>query len=200
MKKANSILLRYLVFALPFHMLFILGGLFKTADNAMWQSGLIKAVTNILMWNFLLWFLALFFIMAELLLNERFRSEVFGAAARLAGVKEQDERESMAVDKAGRYAFISTMSLLVILLFVLSLSVNIGNLPPSQWKDKNHKYISVGFGMALTTDSNKGKDAAGDIFSTAGTGLSAWSIVALITGWHLLGFFVFLRRENKYAK
>jgi hypothetical protein len=28
--------------------------------------------------------------------------------------------------------------------------------------------------------------------------LSGWSLLAIITGWHLLGFMFYLRRNNKY--
>jgi hypothetical protein len=200
MKKANKIMFWYLLLALPFHIIFISASLLKFSGAAVWQSAFVKISSEALMWNFLLWFAVLYFIMAELLVNESFRSEVFAAAARFAGVKEQDERESMAVDKAGRYAFISTLALLVVMLFFLSLNINIGNLPPEKVKDGKAKYVTVGFGIALTDAKNQNNEQQGDIFTTSWFGPSKWSLVAIIMGWHILGFLVFLRRQNKYIK
>jgi hypothetical protein len=201
MKKANKILLLFLIFDLPVQVIFIIGGLLKASGGAFWNSGFANLLWEILVWNLFLWFFVLLFILAELLISETFRSDLFSVAAKLAGIKERDERESMAVDKAGRYAFISTFALLVVLLFVFSLQVNIGNLPPDMAVPGKSKYVTIGFGFSAADNMQKaGAAETGDIFSTSGLNISKQGLIALVACWHLLGFFVYLRRKNKYVE
>ncbi|MCE5299981.1 MAG: hypothetical protein LLG37_03780 [Spirochaetia bacterium] len=202
MEKINKLLSKYLIYAVPFHLLFIAGAYLGHAKVPFMGLAAAKVFIDILSWNFILWFAVIVFMVCQLLFNGAYRSGFFEAIKRMAGVKERDEREAAAVDSAARYAYISTLSLLVFILFVLSVSVTIGKLPPDKVVDGKTKTISIGAGIALWDDgaAQPAQDGSGVIFSTARLPLSKWSLIALITAWHLLSFLFYVRRAGRTKK
>jgi hypothetical protein len=89
---------------------------------------------------------------------------------------------------------------MLFLLLFYSLNVSVGNLPPEKWVDGKHKYLTIGFGFALT--ENKPAVNAEDhnkIFSNWDLPISKWCLIALIISWHIISFMIYLRRTNKYS-
>jgi hypothetical protein len=200
MQKINKFLLKYLIFAVPFILLLFACGMIPGLQAIVRQVKGLSVVTDILTWILISWFVVLIFVLAELLLYQDMRSSFFAAAARLAGIKERDERESRAIDKAGRYAYISTLSLMVCLLFFYSINVTVDKLPPEKWVEGKHKTLTIGFGIALTDNKPAVRpEDAYKIFSNWDIPISKQSLIALMIAWHLISFLFYLRRTNKYS-
>jgi hypothetical protein len=199
MEKINKIIVKYLVCAIPFHLILMAWSIWGGGIAMLKNNGAVKVITDILGWNIIVWLGVLIVVLIELLFNPDMQRRFFGAAARFAGVKERDERESLAIDRAGRYAYISTLCLLVVILFFCSLTVAAGNLPPDKWVDGKHKYLTIGFGFAFTDAKPKTEDPL-RIFSSQDLQISRWSLIFIIIGWHVLSFMYFLRRTNKYRE
>lgn len=197
MDRINRWLNKYLLISIPLHVLLLVGGFVPALKG-------IKAVSiagDILGFNFIAWLFVLVFMLAQLLVSDRLRDGFFSGFSKLAGVKERDERESLAIDKAGRYAYISTLCLLVVMLLFYSINFSVGNLPPDKVVDGKHKYITIGFGVALTDDKAAAKpEDALRIFSNWDLPLSKWSLLFLVIAWHILSFLFYLRRENKFQE
>lgn len=193
MERINKWLLNYLLLSIPLHVLLIVGGLIPAFRG-------VKAVSvagDILGFNFIAWLFVLVFILVQLLFSTRLRDGFFTSFSKLAGIKERDERESLIVDKAGRYAYVSTLCLLVVMLLFYSINFTVGNLPPEKVVDGKHRYITIGFGVALTDDAPVAKDPL-RIFSNWDLPLSKWSLLFLVIVWHILSFLFYLRRKNRF--
>jgi hypothetical protein len=202
MKKINNILLKFLLFDLPLVAVLMIWSFFMTLQHqTIFDHGkLPDVIALILAWNIIAWLIVLIFVLAELLIYHDFRSQFFAACARLAGVKERDERETQAIDRACRYAYISTLSLLVVILFFYSTVVTVSNIPPDKVVNGKHKALSIGFGIALTDESTKSNTTDPNrIFSSWNFPISKWSLIALIIAWHLISFLIYLRRANKFS-
>ncbi len=199
MQKINKFLLKYLVYAIPFHVILLIWGLLASKFEFLKGIKPLAAAMDILPWNFIAWLIVLVFVLAELLWYPDMQRRFFESAAKFAGVKERDERESLAIDRAGRYAYISTLCLLIVMLCFYSINVTIGNIPPDKVVDGKHRYITVGIGIAVTDDKPVVKnDNYIKTFSNWDLPLSKWSLIFLVIAWHVLSFLYYLRKTDKY--
>ena len=71
----------------------------------------------------LLWTLVTFFLTISMFFSKSLRNEVL---ARLSGIKERDEREVQIVGKALKSTYLTTLTLLLFLLFISLFYVHIG--------------------------------------------------------------------------
>lgn len=105
----------YLLYALPFVLICMAWGTVQTESEILRDATfLIKASWEVLSWNLMLWFAVLIMFLFLLVLIPSAREKTL---IRLANLKVRDEREQFITGKAARSAYISSLSLLIVLLF-----------------------------------------------------------------------------------
>jgi hypothetical protein len=200
MKKVNEYLLKFLLFAMPLNVILLVWAIVSNYRHIVDQGKAVLVIWEILAWIFIIWFTVFVFVLIELLLYPDFRSQFFASAARLAGINERDERESQSIDKAARYAYISTLSFMVFILLFYTINVTVGKVPPDKAVNGKTKTLSIGVGFVLTDEKHENKpEDAYKIFSNWDLPVSKWSLVALIIAWHLVSFLFYLRRTNRFS-
>ncbi len=137
----------YFVFTSPLFISFIVWASleFKGAANPADLNG---GFWDIFGWFFIAWVLDLLFIVTKMLFSKNFRDILM---AKLAGIKERDEREVVVAGNAAKFAYLSTFALL---LFMLVFSVtNIKVWADPSKGPKNKGMVTIGFGAKLTDDT-----------------------------------------------
>lgn len=105
-----------------------------TADTFFW---------NAFGWIFIAWVLSLIYIVSKMLFSKKVRDVVM---AKLAGIKERDEREVVVAGNAAKFAFLSTFALLLFMLVFSVTTFTVKKNPNTQPKKNGTATI----GLALT--------------------------------------------------
>jgi hypothetical protein len=185
----------YLLFALPFVLLCMAWGTFQTERQILDQPTFFtKFVWEVLSWNLILWFLVL---VAYLILMV-FKSEVREKTLkRLANLKERDEREQFITGRASRAAYISTLSLIICLLFFSIFSLNIYHVPESKAVNGKTGTVSIGLSFNLLDQPKLDKSTENKIiFETRDIPVSKTAILLILLIWQLAAFNLAARRED----
>ena len=115
---------------------------------------------------------------------------------RLANLHDRDEREEIITGKASRVAYVSTLSLLIFLLFVSIFTVNITRLPEGQAVNGHQHTLSIGFHDGLFNKPIVEKDSQGDVmFESKDIPLSKTAILLIVLVWQLLSYNLAARKE-----
>ncbi|MBN1621592.1 MAG: hypothetical protein JW871_03275 [Endomicrobiales bacterium] len=160
MKTFNRVLLRYLIFAFPLVLgLVIWGGFVDLADLSL-SSGFIHTLWDIGGINLMVWVCSLLYLIAAMTVSENMRNDML---ARIAGIKERDERESLIAGTASRSVFLLTTSILILLLFLSLITVKIGKKPADAVAPGEKRgYISLGLQFSTTQTQRKDEPSGRD--------------------------------------
>lgn len=157
-------------------------------------SVLPKIFWNILCINLMLWFIMLVVFLICMVTVKSVREKTL---MRLANLKERDEREQYIMGKAARATYISSLSLMILLLFFSMFTVRVSTLTPVP---PNNHHLSIGIGLHFSllnkTDSPDISDKSNVLFDSKEFSLSSSAIVLLLLGWQLLVFNCIARREE----
>lgn len=196
MNKTLKLLQNYLLLSFPFVLIPIAisqGYLFSPAIlNS--NNILLKIITNGLVINLMLWILALAAYLLLLLLSTEVRNKTL---ARLANLKERDEREEYITGKAARATYLATLSLTLFLLFISMLNVNLSSIEKTAPGQPGHS-ISLGLGYSVFTKTAEKPEHSElhPIFDTVQYKLSTETILLLMLGWQLVIFNLTARKEQ----
>lgn len=195
MTKVIRIVQTYLFYSLPFILICMAWGSIKPERDILTDATFFtKVAWEVLSWNLMLWFIVLIVFLLLLVLIPEAREKTL---KRLANLKERDEREQYITGKASRSAYISTLSLLIFLLFISIFSLNISKIPDHEIKDGKSKTLSIGLGFSLLDESKVKMDSTGNIlFETKDIPLSKSAILLILIGWQLVSFNLSARRES----
>ncbi len=126
MRKLDRILPKYLLYSSPaVAPMFCMGVVQGQAGITRADNVFLWAARELLSWHLMFWFLALMFALVLLVVSPAFASRSFQAHAH----RGQGRTESYMVGRAGRYAFFSTLALLIFLLFFSVINIRVVRFP-----------------------------------------------------------------------
>lgn len=194
MNKVVRIIQNYLACALPFVIACAVWSSLRSEGDILGSASVFtKGLWELLSWNLMLWFAALisFLILLVALPEARERT-----LKRLAGVKERDEREEYITGKASRAAYIATLSLLILLLFLSVFSLNITRAPENEAIDGKTKRLSIGLQFNMTDIPKSQTNQSGQVlFESKDLPLSKTAILFVLLSWQLVTFNLTARKE-----
>lgn len=193
MRRFNRYIARYLLLAFPAVLAILTWGMFQSQQEVtLMHNGILKALREALSWHLILWFCMLVYFLAALLVSARLRDDIL---AKIARVRERDEREKQITGNASRFAFFSTLAMLIFLLFLNTVNVNMERLDPAQSFDGKTMRLSLGFSFGKLeinppADPQKGVS----ILSVHKFPFSAESMILFLIVWHMGGFIAISRK------
>lgn len=188
----------YLIFALPFVLICMAWGTLHSEKEILTDpSFATKWAWEILSWNLMIWFATLIMFLVLLVAVPDAREKTL---KRLANLKERDEREQLITGRASRTAYVSTLSLMIFLLFFSIFSLKIYRVPESEATNGKTGTAEIGLGFSLldsprieTNSDNK------IIFETKDIPLSKTGIILILILWQLAAFNYTARKEHADA-
>ncbi len=194
MLKFNRYIAQYLLYALPAVVVCIVWTSFQSQSEILaMENAVLSFIWNVLSWNLILWFALLIYFLFALVFSRRFRELLL---KRLACVRERDEREEQITGWASKAAFLSTLALLILLLFASVIDIRVTRLPAGQEIDGKSRTLSIGLGFqALDLSGREVAGEDGTIFSIHDLPLSKEGIVLAIILWQLGSYHYFARRR-----
>lgn len=143
-------------------------------------------------WLFIAWVLSLIYIVTKMLFSRKVRDVVM---ARLAGIKERDEREVVVAGNAAKFSFLSTFALLLFML-VFSIS-NLSITKQPNIDNGKHGGISIGFGFKAIDDEavvHETKDGV-EHFNYKGFPLTKPLMILIMMFWQIGSYHLISRKE-----
>lgn len=152
-----------------------------------------KILWEVLSWNLMLWFLVLVIFLFMLVLVPSARESTL---QRLANLKERDEREQFITGRASRTAYISTLSLMILFLFLSIFTINVHRVPVSEAINGKTGTVSIGINFDLLDDATKAAPSSEVLFESKDIPFSKSAIILIFIVWQLISFNVTARKES----
>lgn len=189
-----KLLQNYLLYAAPFVVLVMVWSSLREPNAQPPPNLLTTAVWELGSWNLMLWFGCLLVFLGCLLFASSAREKTL---KRIANVRDQDEREELISGKASRRSYISTLSLLIFLLFISVFSLEIKRVPSEQAMDGKTGVLNIGFNFDFFDRTQAPTEIAGEqqYFAAKDIPLSKSGIILLILIWQVATFAWSARRE-----
>ena len=181
----------YLVWALPFVLGCMVWGTLVPENQIVASPAWF--LWEVLAWNLMLWFAVLIVFLFFLVVSPSARETTL---VRLAHLNERDEREAMITGRASRSAYLATLSLLAMLLFLSAFELRIQRLPTEEAVNGKTGTLSLGLHFQLF-DSPPSQDVAQPnavLFESKSIPLSKPAIVLLVLVWQIATFSYVARR------
>lgn len=196
MKKTFNIIQNYLLIAFPFVVATMIWSSFLSFGRPENRTPAISILWEVLSGNLMLWFVLLVVYLAFIVFYAPSRESVL---KKIANIKERDEREAYITGKASRATFISTLSILIFLLFASTFQVSVKKLPPQEVYEGKTRMLSLGFGMSLWDSESSEKKIGDVIFETKKLPLSKSSLILFLIIWQIAAYNWNVRRELKVS-
>lgn len=195
MNKITRFIQSYLIYALPFVLICMAWGTVHSEKEILADATfLTKAAWEFLSWNLMLWFAVLILFLFLLVALPEAREKTL---KRLANIKERDEREQFITGRASRTAYISTLSLMILLLFLSVFSLNIYRVPKTEAINGKTGTVSIGLGFSLLEKPHLETNSDNQvIFESKDIPLSKTAIILILIIWQLTVFNFIARKEN----
>lgn len=196
MNKVIRFTQNYLLYTLPFVIACMIWGTISPEKEILKNASfLTKALWETLSWNLMLWFAVLILFLILLVALPEAREKTL---KRLANLKERDEREQHITGLAARTTYISTLSLLVCLLFFSIFSLNIHRVPEGEAINGKTGTVEIGLRFQLLDTPRVETEQTGNkvIFESKDIPLSKTAILLGLIIWQLAAFNTSARREN----
>ncbi len=193
MKKVFRWVQNYLVYASPFVVVTMIWSHFRSGGESPLQSVVSKFLWNVFSWNLMLWFVVLILFFFMLVFWPFAREQTL---KRVANIKDRDEREELISGKAAKTSYISTLSILILFLFLSIFQLEVKRLPPDQAIDGKTGTVSIGMGFEFfETAKIEGEGADSPFFEMKEFPLSKPAILLLILIGHVGVFNLCIRKE-----
>lgn len=152
-------------------------------------------------WMTVLWCATVIYTFFAIAFNEKVKNLV---VRKLAGIKENDERETHLTGIISKKTFISITGGLVLLLFLSSLKINIYKASAAEIKNGKHGMLGISMGLSLLAPQNieyKNDEVNRSyFFKYNGLPLSTDGTLLLIIILQMGTFYYFSRKENIRAE
>lgn len=193
MNRFDRCALWYLVGASPFFIVFMIW-VSLIIDGTEKTSTMNGGIWNVVAFFFIPWVLDIFYIVIKMLFSKTLRDNVM---AKLAGMKQRDERESNVAGNAAKFSFLSTFA---IVLFFIVFSVTTFSVTKHP-KDADGKrgMVAIGFSANVIDKTAVTMKTEGDaeVYSYNSLPLTKPFILLLILVWQLGSYHLIARRELK---
>lgn len=161
------------------------------------STGAQRVLWDALGWNLMLWLLASLFLVLKMVGSRSFRSKVLTIATR---IQERDEREIMIAGNAAKFSFLSTLALVLLLLFLSLFTVKIGKQAPDSLSSDGKKgYITIGMDFYPFTEkaqASSSTEGGLEVFNYRGVPLSNSLLFLIIILWQVGSYHLALKREE----
>jgi len=196
MLKAVRLVQSYLVFALPLVItIMIWGTLQPEAEIAKASSAFVRGLWEVLAWNLIVWFSVLILFLVAMVFSPTIRESTL---KRLANLNERDEREQFIVGKAARATYISTLGVMILLLFLSLFTVNVTRAPEDQAINGKRGTLTIGLNFQFFDTAKVETAPNGEVlFESNDLPLSKAALVLTIMLWQLAAFNLTARRESR---
>jgi hypothetical protein len=181
MTRFTRLVQTYLLAALPFVIACMAWG--QGGKGWLWE---------ILSWNVVFWF-AMLVVFLVLLVAVPSAREI--ALRRLANLRDRDEREQLITGRAARAAYVSTLSLLILALFLSVFTLNVSRAPEGTVGKRGSISIGLGFRMFDEPREVRAADGTTVVFESNDLPLSKSALILLFIAWQLASFNWSARRE-----
>lgn len=186
MKRFDSLLLK--IFLLGFPVIAGLGIFAYLHGNRMLgdAGGFAECMNGLAGLLIAAWMALSLYLSFRLVLSGPFRDRVMSG---LTFVRERDERESMLSGKAAKTAFLTTLSLLILLLFLSCFQVSVYRVPPDQSVGGKTGFVTLGVGFNILAHQDRPEIPVQrmDIFSYAGLPVSSTVVILVLIMRRLMG-------------
>ncbi len=157
------------------------------------DSFFVRALWEVLAWHLMTWFAVFILFLVSLVVIPEARENTL---VRLANIKERDEREEFVTGRAAKSAYISGLSVLLLLLFFSMFQLQITRLPADQAIKGKTGTLNLGMHFNLIDDSKVENAPSGKVlFETKDIPLSKSGILLTLIAWLILAFHIRARKE-----
>lgn len=186
----------YLAYSLPAVVLCLAWSAWRqshgTSSPGFWIA---QILWELLSWNLMLWVLGLIVFLFILVFLPSARDRTL---RRLANLRERDEREEYITGRASRAAYLSTLSILILMLFFSTFTVNVYRQPESESAGGKRGTLSLGLQFHLF-DPAPSKHLQTDevFFESKDIPFSKSALLLFVLLWQLVAFRVGANQELK---
>lgn len=193
MKKTFNIIQNYLLIALPFVLVCMVWSTFLPNPNNTTLNWMLNLLWEVFSWNLILWFATLLLYLVFLLSSSFAREQTL---RKIGNLQERDERESLITGKATKAAYLSTLAVLIALLFISIFQVNVTSIAPKEINGHS-KMLNIGLSFDLIDKKNPQSvnNNDGTLFDTKDIPLSKTALLLLIVLWQIGSYNFYLRKE-----
>jgi len=152
---------------------------------------------SIAMAQIMVWHLVSLFYSVSMLFSRNNR-EIF--IKKLSGVKERDEREVQIVGKALRASYLTTMAILVVLLFISMVHIEVSKMSADRvepGEPRGWAGLAVGFETLVPDALITQKEGYDVYFESHGLPLSMTIVILILLVWQIVSFRFVIRRAMK---
>jgi hypothetical protein len=193
MKKIDRKILKLFLFGLPFVIgMALLASTISLKDAN--NGSVLDYYNSFSGLVFGIWMFFSLYLSVRLLFSGNFRADILPC---LTFFRERDERELLITARATRNSFLTTLALLILLLFLSVFQVAIFRVPQEQAENGKTGTITLGVNMSLTNDSPGTSSSILDYFRYSGLPLSNSAVILFLILWQLSSFNYFLRKIEK---
>ncbi len=192
MTKAIRFIQNYLVWAVPFVIVCMVWSSLRAQAAA--DPPLVHFLWEALSWNLIVWFATLLLFLVTMSIFPAVRE---GTLIRLANIRERDEREQLITGKAARAAFLSTLSLLVLLFFLSIFTVDVTQIPKEHAPAGKNRTLSIGVNFGFFDRAPVPPESPGEVLFNYGKfPVSKAGLILIVIFWQLVAFHVVAKRET----
>ena len=185
----------YLLFAVPLVVLIMIWGTIQPESEVVKNSFFVKFLWEALAWHLMFWFSVLILFLISLVVLPKTREHTL---LRLANIKDRDEREEFVTGKAAKSAYISGLSLLLLLLFFSMFQLQITRLPAEQAINGKTGILNLGMHFSLIDDPKIETSSSGKVlFETKDIPLSKSGILLILLAGQILAFHLRAKKEMR---
>lgn len=189
MRVLNNLIKKYVFFTSPFALLTLVAAAVledRPLSTAGWET-----LWQVAQFNLLIWLMAVLCLISSLIFFENDRNRVL---LKLAGIRERDERESFITGIASKSTFLSTIALLILLLFLSLIQLRIEALPTGGQGEGTDISLSLGIGFGSDEEA-KSEEAAGEVlFDYNHLPLTQPVLLVLLILWQFAAYRYFAKR------
>jgi hypothetical protein len=187
----------YLILGLPFVVTFMIWSSANPHIGNITGFTFKQLIPILFIVNLICWFITLIIFLVSLIVLPSVREKTI---CYLANIKERDEREEYITGKAARFAYISSLSLLIFLLFLSIFSVEMRFFPEKPLG----KNATLHIGLSISLLENKSVPASTTanvsqhktMLDTTHYSLSKTAVLLILLSWQLIAFNVAARKEQ----
>ena len=193
MNRFDRYALYYLIGTAPVFIIFMIWASI-THPTAAEQGTFKGGLWDVFGWFFIFWVLDLFYVVIKMLFSKKLRNTVM---AKMAGVKERDERESLVAGNAAKFSFLSTFAILLVMLLFSSANFTVKKHPENVQQKTG--MATVGFGFKFIDDAALTHEKNGEIetFSYNSLPITKPVLIFLIMLWQIGSYHLVARRDLK---
>ncbi len=185
--------LKYFMYTSPVFIGFMIWASFEFKGAAS-PAQLNGGIWDVFGWFFIAWILILLYTVTKMLFSKNYRDTTM---ARIAGIKERDERETVVAGNAAKFSFLSTFALLLFMLVFSVTNLTVVKQPdPATGKNG---MVTIGFGMkaideeAVVHEKKEGMES----FKYTSFPLAKPLMILLLMVWQIGSYQLVARRELK---